>query len=490
MLSLPQSRLWLLQKKLVSYLINSKSEPYVQMSTPPEFLNMLLDDISVDIDLFSVSTMAPEDSVTVPVGSMPSIPDSDVFGNNTQIGRCYYTLFPPEQDQKYLLPETYFPDTSIIKNWVCQFELTPSTNHLHVQGYVEFHKSALRFNTIVAYFKSKLPEGSSVRLSKPKFRWSKQSQACCANYCSKPDTRVPDSEPFFWPHNKDPLAFNQTLYDERLGKQKATGGGEEERAKIMDHIDSKPMYWTWDAVVHESRESSLLLAHVGWAKAYHQGRGAAAEPRKIVDVIILYGAGGTGKTTMAQDWGAVEGENIQERYYKRNFEDGRFWGGGITAYRGERVIHFDEFQGQMPAGEFKIVCDPGKPGLLTKVAIKGTGTRLNHETVVITSNSHPASWYHGMCSKDPKQWEPLARRFTKVLFFPENRPDGTPNRPTSVEEYHFKDQTADFKEFVRDYDKSVEHASTCWPLPDYSQDQMREGEMCSSSFQPAKRARY
>eukprot|EP00957_Ditylum_brightwellii_P055142 4179230-Ditylum_brightwellii.AAC.1 len=61
---------------------------------------------------------------------------------------------------------------------------------------------------------------------------------------------------------------------------------------------------------------------------------------------------------MAKNWNMGE-ENKPEEYwyYLRNYDDGNFWGGRSTSYRGQQVIHFDEFNGQEKFSDFKEICD-------------------------------------------------------------------------------------------------------------------------------------
>jgi len=181
-------------------------------------------------------------------------------------------------------------------------------------------------------------------------------------------------------------------------------------------------------------------------------------------VIILYGAGGTGKTTLAHNWDIQDSEDFQERYYRRNPDDGNFWGGGRTAYKGQRLIHMEEFCGNEMFAKIKEVCDLGKPG--PSVNIKGSGTELNHETILFTSNHHPAAWYRTLWNKESKQFHPFWRRVTSVLFFPSHRLDGTLNIPDSENPVYYVDQTQEWKEFKGDYTSCVNHAMEHWALPE------------------------
>lgn len=370
--------------------------------------------------------------------------------------RALCTIFAPDADRKWLDPATYFASTDNIRIWVCQFERCPQTSRLHVQLYVEF-SGQMRFGQLRRAFADKC--GGAVNVRSPR-RASAHQRACGVNYCLKPDTRLEASDPMIWAGNAIPVAFDPDLYGKR--KSKKTKRDAEKEQQIA-HIESKPMWWTWEQIVHESDESKLLLAACSWGAKYHYGRPAALPRRKITEVVVLYGAGGTGKTTLAQAYSERNDEHVKERYYARNPDDGKFWGGGRTAYQGQRVIHFEEFCGQETAADFKRVCDIGKEG--PSVNIKNSGATLNHEIVVITSNHHPAAWYHKLCERDPKQWKPICRRFTKVLFFPKQRADGSDNVPDDNTPPFYVDQTQEFADFLQDdYDCAKNHAATHWPL--------------------------
>jgi hypothetical protein len=101
------------------------------------------------------------------------------------------------------------------------------------------------------------------------------------------------------------------------------------------------------------------------------------------------------------------------------------------------------------------------------VNIKNGGTELNHETVIITSNHHPAAWYRKLFADDPKQWNPVARRLSQVFFFPTKREDGQDNIPDENHGPYYIDQTDTFldKEFQRNYDLALAHAEQFWPIP-------------------------
>lgn len=403
---------------------------------------------------------APDDDLSLP--SAITMPEGYKLDNGprNKIGRCILTMFVPDTDDKWIQPETYWASssTNVLQNWVAQFEECPTTERLHVQAYAEFnHENRPRFNELKVMIRRVTGTHGNIAVAK---RASLKQRDSAVNYCMKPDSRYHGSNPFVWGHNQDLLAFNQELYDKRPSKKVSK---EDLKDQQVDYIESKPMHWTWDQIVHESDASKKLLAACAWGPKYHAGRHASNARRTVQNVIVLYGAGGTGKTTMALDWDARGGETKQARYYKRNADDGKFWGGGRTAYKGQRIIHLEEFCGSETSANLKEICDLGKEG--PSVNIKNSGTELNHDTVIITSNYHPAAWYRTLMAEDPKQWWPICRRFTKVLFFPAHKDDGALNAPESEEDYYYEDQTETFKsDEMKDYNKALEHANAHWPL--------------------------
>lgn len=396
------------------------------------------------------------DSITVPsIDTVEGDYGTPQSGRN-KISRCLMTMFVPNTEPKWLHPSTYF-NTDRVQIWVAQFERGDNTGTLHVQAYVEFiNADRYRWSEIRTAIDRATGKTGDIRVPK---KCSNRQRSCAVNYCLKEETRVEDTGSYIWDGNKIQVSFDADLFAKRGKKRKS-----DEREDQVRHILSKPIWWTWDQILHEDLDSQLLLAACSWGPKFHAGRHASNERRTIDNVIIFYGAGGTGKTTLAQNFNIVEGESLFERYYKRNADDGKFWGGGRTAYRGQRIIHLEEFCGQETAANFKEICDVGKHG--PSVNVKNSGTELNHDTVIITSNHHPAAWYRNLCA-DAKQWTPLCRRFTQVWFFPELRPDGSRNIPDAEHPPYYVDQTEEFKnpQFIQDYDMAKDHASQHWPLP-------------------------
>jgi len=349
--------------------------------------------------------------------------------------------------------------------WCGQFELCPSTGKLHAHIHFELKKQ-VRF----PWLRDKMtaPETiAGMSLTRAR-KISHRSRDCSINYCLDPSKRKPgnDSNFYIWPGNERAVAFQSELVKKRKKRDDDNNKRNLDEIK-RKWIESKPINTPWDEIVHENDESKQLFFGDTKGKKYHEGRGSVVPRRTIKEVVFMYGAGGTGKTTLAMEYGKYDqGVDVNEtdstRYYKRNFNDGIYWGGGRTAYKGQRVVHLEEYCGQEKFNDLKQIMDIDKPG--PPINIKNSGADLNHEIVVITSNVHPSGWYRKSWMKDTKQFHPFWRRVTKLLFFPSHRADGTINAPDANHIPVFFDQTNDWKAMNGNYQAALEHAEQFWPL--------------------------
>lgn len=371
------------------------------------------------------------------------------------------TYWPNNLHADWLKPDVFkFPPNSV-RNWCASFQYCPTTGKLHAHAYVEF-RNGIKFSTLRN--KIETHTGSPGDIKKPDLCSDNQRQ-CAVNYVLNAETRAPDTESFIWSLNKDTLRYDPNCKpnENATKRQKRVDKSNERKRELIEYIDSKPVYWSWGEIVTENMASKLLLVTCGWGQTYHNARLENAPRQIITNVIIMFGAGGTGKTTMAEAWFADDMPDERERYYKRNYQDGVFWGGGSTKYKNERIIHLEEFSGQEKFSQWKMLCDLGKHG--PKINVKGAGAKLNHDTVIMTSNIHPAGWYHKLWREDEKQFQQFSRRVTQVLFFPPFKPDGSVNVPDK-DGPHFTDITEEFQSWNHNYDDAKVHAAVVWPLPE------------------------
>lgn len=121
-----------------------------------------------------------------------------------------------------------------------------------------------------------------------------------------------------------------------------------------------------------------------------------------VEVVVLYGKSGTGKTRTAR-------KNKYDVFLKGT-NTGKWWDG----YDGETEIILDEFKGQMSPQQLIHLID-GHP---TQIQVKG-GIRWALWTKVwITSQLHPDEWWMNAFYRiDPEEMVAVKRRFSQVIHF-------------------------------------------------------------------------
>lgn len=133
---------------------------------------------------------------------------------------------------------------------------------------------------------------------------------------------------------------------------------------------------------------------------YLKNAGLKNPPRRkenLVEVLLLIGKAGTGKTRYAAD-------KYPDAYWKPS--QSKWWDG----YQGEKTVVFDDLNhGWFTWDTFMRIIDRYP----LKVEYKGGYIDFCATTMIITSNTHPRYWYKNMGSR----WSALERRITKVLHF-------------------------------------------------------------------------
>lgn len=112
-----------------------------------------------------------------------------------------------------------------------------------------------------------------------------------------------------------------------------------------------------------------------------------------VEVLVRYGAAGTGKTREPYEEGA---------YIFDDYANG-WWDG----YDGESVVLLDDFYGGIKWSFFLRLLD----GYQVRLKVKGGFTYANWTKVYITSNKHPSEWYERGFPPE------LERRITEIREF-------------------------------------------------------------------------
>lgn len=424
--------------------------------TSPSLMDQLLDGIE-EVSHGELQPGPPEAPSVLLDPDLESIQDNSPPKDGTQITSCMVTIFPDDQSPDWLFPATYGIDSDHLIYWCGQFEICPSTGKLHAHIFMKFtHKNRPRFNYVRSLFSAKLDKGCDIKIPRP----GKQNWQILMNYCLKPDKGALPETQFILTQGPN---VKTAQFDKELYFNRKVAKSDRKKKEIIDYLETRPWYMTYDQILHETPESKMLLADCGWAKKYHAGRKSEQPRRTIKQVIILFGAPGTGKTTMALSYGRDHNLPTELTTYTRNFEEEKFWGGGKTAYNNHPWILCEEFKGQETFSKLKQYTDVGKTG--PAVAIKGDGTFLNHEGIIFASNYHPATWYRNVWKKDPVHWKAFWRRVTKVLFFPTHLPNGEMNRPGEPDqsEPFFEDMTDEFSSDMEEYEQAWDAFQSVWP---------------------------
>lgn len=250
---------------------------------------------------------------------------------------------PGERELDYDFAE----EGSHVRYAIWQREIAPSTGTPHFQGYVEFDD-----NVRITHCRKILPGAHW------EHRRGSRKQAIA--YCSKDDTRAEGE-------GAGPFEY---------GTRESGGQGARN-----DLLEAKTLI---DSGATEAQVADDHFA--SWCRnyrAFERYRRLKGEQRDWpVDVHVLYGPPGTGKSRYAM-------ATYPGAYWKPR---GEWWDG----YEGQKVVVLDEFFGWLPWDTLLKICD--RYPLLLET--KGGTVNCLVDTVVITTNKPPPSWYGPKCPFD------------------------------------------------------------------------------------------
>ncbi|AMB42988.1 putative Rep protein [Circovirus-like genome DCCV-11] len=265
--------------------------------------------------------------------------------------RWVYTLFAAAEDDYSNLDdfERRLRDHQAFRGLCHQLECCPTTSKVHLQGYVEFEKP----QRMAALKKL----NSTVHLET-----AKGTREHCVRYCTKDETRVPESSP-----TVDPVLLGTTTQGRRndlLETTLAIVNGELSRDDVFD---TRP-----DLICKYARGINELLTYR--AKKERQGD-------RELHTEVLWGDAGVGKTRYA--YGRSTPEDV---YILCKGNGGALWWDG---YDGQSILVIDDFYGWVEHSVLLRILDRYP----FKIDIKGSSTYANWKEVYITSNRHPSTWY-------------------------------------------------------------------------------------------------
>jgi len=290
------------------------------------------------------------------------------MANNGPRSRRWCITLPYETDTKLEFSEQEQPNLLYA---VCQIEEAPETRYLHWQGYCEFD-NPIRLATIKEIFGDQC-HGECAKGDRESNR----------RYCTKEETR--------WRGCSEPTLFRSSRFQEP--KQ----GSRADLADVKSAIDEGA-----SLIEVADKHFPTWIRHCRAFERYY----VLKSPRrtKPAHTILLWGDTSTGKSRWASKYGGEDAawkpptNNAKQQWY-----DG---------YHGNKCFIWDEFEeSQCMRGELLRMLD-WTPFL---AATKGGFTNFAPETIIITTNEDPDSWYGGHLRNPRAMPAELRRRIHHIV---------------------------------------------------------------------------
>jgi len=266
------------------------------------------------------------------------------------MSRCRNYCFTAYCDDLKIQPDP------VIRYYVYQQEVCPSTGRKHYQGYIEFHK-AMRNNSIAKII------GTHKAKFLPRLGTAKQA----SDYCKKKESAIPN-----------------TLVE--WGEMSKQG----ERKDI-------------DEVVRDIQEGKSDESHDIFIMRYPNGYRSLVEKYDIpqarpnIKITYIYGPPGTGKSHTAY-------ELCKEAY--RLDDSSPVW---FDGYRGQKCIVIEEFKGLIPICSLLKLCDKYP----LRMPVKGGFVSIKADHIIFTSNFRHDALYQDSGQHDA--WIRRIKEFGNVL---------------------------------------------------------------------------
>jgi len=276
-------------------------------------------------------------------------------------GWCFTANLPEDEEVDVLT-------SAIPKATYCCYQYESGT-HRHIQGYVWFNTQRLG-STVKKIIKDWCGIEAHLEIAKGTAQQN-------LDYCSKVDTRIDGTEP---------QAFGEIPQQGARTDLVTCWDVYKEDGLTEEILETYPqqllMYGNRMKSLREEKDAMHWKHRAGFFKK---------------EVVILWGESDTGKTREAAERGAVMAK-YESRYT---------WG----HYRGEPVVCFDEFNGQVSVEEMLTLCD----GYNATVQIPYLGNKpWIPNTIYICSNSDYMTWWE---KAKPVQLQAFWRRVTKCVKF-------------------------------------------------------------------------
>lgn len=275
-----------------------------------------------------------------------------------------FTIQVADDDKAPVLPRW---DEKEMRFMVCQLEKAPTTGKRHWQGYVYFER-VKKLVTCKKIF------GPAAHLEKA--RGTPEENLA---YCSKSETRIEG------PYQYGVLPKQGERNDVLMLKEAIKAGKSD-----LELLEEFPgLFLRYSKGIERMR----FLYEEEKAKVYRR-----------MEVSVLWGSTRTGKT-----WTATENYPNAFLLHASNPE---WWDG----YSGQTEVILDDYKSQLPLHRLLQLLD-GHP---CRLPVKGGFRWALYNVVVMTSNSHPSTWYPNASIKEK---EALMARFTRGVCEFEDQPE-------------------------------------------------------------------
>lgn len=232
---------------------------------------------------------------------------------------------------------------------VYQVEICPKTNKKHIQGYIEYN-SATTMQNIKKIMKN----------NKLHVEYKRGTRNEAREYCMKTESKDNDYETV------------------EIGYYEIKEQGK--RNDLLDIYDMIKSGVKLDEVA-EAYPAHYIRYHKGIKEVKNLIECKKLGEFKNIEVNVLYGKAGTGKTSYIYD------KHGPENCYKLEKGNGdNLW---FDGYSGQKVLIIDDFYGWIKYGKMLNLLD----GYKMLLEIKGGTVCSNWDYVYITSNDSPDLWY-------------------------------------------------------------------------------------------------
>jgi len=255
---------------------------------------------------------------------------------------------------------------------VYQYEIGGEQQHLHIQGYVEFPNALSMLGA-----KKKLAKWSGE--NSPSMHKRRGNRYEASTYCKKEDSRC-----------YGPFEFGDAPIEDDEPPMVKAMKMFMENGTTPDYLHQYPTYATmytrnWNFIKTD------LIAPKDWVEQ--------KEYTRPIKVYVYWGDSGCGKTHRAEQHAPCN------EVYLPCYEKGK----EFSSYNGQKIVHFEEFHGQIPFETFKRMLDGKK--IEVNVIYKGSKPFIPH-TIIITSNHPPHRWWENqLCYQDEVA---IMRRCTEI----------------------------------------------------------------------------